>query len=63
MEIILLPFALVAFLAPPLMSALFARSLGFSFWKWFAIGCILPFIANVLLFFMTPSKQKVKELL
>jgi hypothetical protein len=58
MEIILLPFALFAFLAPPLMSALFARSIGLPFWKWFAIGCILPFIANILLFFISPQNQK-----
>ncbi|MEP7265213.1 MAG: hypothetical protein ABI772_11980 [Bacteroidota bacterium] len=62
MEVILLPFVLMAFLAPPLMSGLFARSMGHSFWKWFAIGCVLPFIANVILFFKEPIRpDNIKE--
>lgn len=61
MEAILLPFAIAAFLAPPLMSGLFARSLGYSFWKWFGIGCLLPFIANIILFFKDPVSSNNRE--
>jgi hypothetical protein len=46
--------------SPPLLSALMARQFGRSFWTWFFIGCILPFIANIILFFLPPV-QAVKE--
>jgi hypothetical protein len=46
--------------SPPLLSALMARQFGRSFRRWFFIGCILPFIANIILFFLPPI-QAVKE--
>ena len=50
-EIILLILSSIFFM-PPLITALFARSLGRRFWVWFIIGCILPFISVFVLAFM-----------
>jgi hypothetical protein len=41
----------------PLTSAFFARSLGRSFWKWFAIGCVLPLVSVFILWFLPEVKQ------
>ena len=56
-------FLLILLLVPfscPLLSGLMARQFGRSFWGWFLIGCILPFIANIILFFLPPVNT-VKE--
>ncbi|MEO5643846.1 MAG: hypothetical protein ABIS12_10995 [Bacteroidia bacterium] len=42
----------------PLTSAFFARSLGRSFWTWFAIGCVLPFISVFILWFLPEIKNE-----
>jgi hypothetical protein len=42
----------------PLTTAFFARSLGRSFWKWFAIGCVLPLVSVFILWFLPEVKQK-----
>jgi Na+/melibiose symporter-like transporter len=56
MEFTLILMTLIVLLLPPLCSALMAQSFGRSFWKWFMIGCLLPMVANVILFFL-PSKR------
>ncbi|MDQ3108904.1 MAG: hypothetical protein M3R17_03325 [Bacteroidota bacterium] len=42
----------------PLTSAFFACSLGRSFWKWFAIGCVLPLVSVFILWFLPEIKEK-----
>lgn len=58
--ILLVLFALIAF-SPPLLSALMACQFGRSFWGWFFIGCIFPFIANIILFFLPVLAVKEKS--
>lgn len=54
----LLAFIASAFFCVPLITAFFARSLGRSFWRWFAIGCILPFVSVILLCFLPEVKEE-----
>ena len=51
----LLPVFVMLFLLPPFLSGIMAHSFGRSFWKWFIIGCFLPFIANFIQAFL-PDK-------
>ncbi|CAN5463101.1 hypothetical protein BH11BAC2_BH11BAC2_19840 [soil metagenome] len=55
-EIIILSICLMVF-SPPIISGMFARSQGRRFWVWFFIGCVLPFIA-VIIIFLLPEVHK-----
>lgn len=57
-EIILLLISSIV-LMPPLISGFFARSQGRSFWFWFFLGCFLPFISVLILFFLPPPVDGV----
>jgi hypothetical protein len=61
-EIILAPL-LLAIIAPQLLAAFYARSIGRSFWFWFWISFIIPIISLVILMYL-PDKEEVspKEL-
>jgi hypothetical protein len=41
----------------PLITAFLARRLGRSFWKWFAIGCVLPFVSVFILLLLPEIKS------
>lgn len=56
MPLIAFLFTLITFV--PMTTAFFARSLGRPFWKWFAIGCVLPFISVIILFFIDKPRQE-----
>jgi len=44
----------------PLITAFCARRFGRSFWKWFAIGCVLPIVSvYILLLLPEPKKEKI----
>ncbi len=45
-------------LSIPAITGYFAHSYGKSFWGWFAIGCLLPVIAQVLLAFLCYKEAK-----
>ncbi|NEU09751.1 hypothetical protein GZH53_15600 [Flavihumibacter sp. R14] len=47
-EIILAPFILTL-IAPQLIAAFFARSIGRSFWFWFWISFLIPIISIIIL--------------
>ena len=47
-----------AFFCVPLITAFFARSLGRPFWRWFGIGCILPFVSVIILWFLPEVKEE-----
>jgi hypothetical protein len=57
MELFILPVFIFSFIALPLMCGYTAKSSGFSFWKWFAIGCLLPVAANIILYLVIPVKS------
>ena len=61
MELLFLPIAILVFLAPPFLSGFFAKSTGRSFKLWFVIGCFLPLVANLILFFL-PDKSNVSRI-
>ncbi|GEM_PF-3545512 len=42
-------FGLAFLLAIPAITGYFAYSHGRSFWLWFTLGCVLPFISNIIL--------------
>jgi len=44
----------------PIITGLFARSMGRRFWIWFFIGCLLPLIGAVIIFFL-PDLKKIEE--
>ncbi len=46
----------------PIISGLFAQRMGRRFWVWFIIGCFLPFISAIIIFFLPDlSKEKVTK--
>ncbi len=49
-------------LAIPTVTGYFAYSYGLSFWRWFALGCFLPIIANILLLFLVKSQKQDVQL-
>lgn len=51
-ELLLAFMALTAIFIFPAISGLFARNYGRSFWLWFFIGCFLPIISIIILFFI-----------
>lgn len=59
---------LVFFLSIPTITAYFAYSYGRSFWRWFAIGCMLPILANFIIVYICrkeavrAEKKKIHEL-
>jgi hypothetical protein len=57
-------FALIImlfFLSIPTITGYFAYSYGFSFWKWFIIGCFLPLFANILLMCRVKNYEKIRK--
>jgi hypothetical protein len=40
----------------PLTSAFLAKKMGRSFWRWFAMGCVLPFISVFILLLLPEAK-------
>jgi MFS family permease len=59
-ELIFALMAIGLFLMPPFIAGKFATRTGRPFWKWFWIGCALPFIAFFILFFL-PDKSSVNN--
>jgi hypothetical protein len=58
-EIILAPFILTL-IAPQMIAAFFARSIGRSFWFWFWISFLIPVISIVILMNL-PEKPEVPQ--
>lgn len=56
--LLLFTLGLTAIISFPLMSALFARSMGRRFWVWFAIGCVLPVISGAIIFFLPDLSEE-----
>jgi hypothetical protein len=56
-EIIIGSLLLFAAFGLPYISGAFARSIGRPFWLWFTIGCAVPFISVIILYFL-PDKTK-----
>jgi hypothetical protein len=58
--------ALVVILTPlfflPLMTAFMAYSHGRSFWRWFGIGCGLPYVSLFVIMFVVHRDKKKKRL-
>lgn len=47
-----LAFLIGALTFVPLISAFYAHALGKNFWRWYAIGFVLPVISVFILFFL-----------
>jgi len=50
--LIFMSIGLILLLTIPIVTALFARRMGRQPWLWFFVGCFLPVIAVVILFFL-----------
>lgn len=54
--------ALIVILTPlffmPLMTAFMASSHGRSFWRWFGVGCALPYVSLFVVMFVVHRDQK-----
>jgi len=59
-EFILAPLVLTL-IAPQLIAAFFAKSIGRSFWFWFWISFLIPIISIIILMNL-PEKTKVPQL-
>ncbi|MCX6311949.1 MAG: hypothetical protein NT084_09990 [Bacteroidetes bacterium] len=44
----------------PMITAFCAHRFGRPFWKWFAIGCVLPLV-SVFIVLMLPEQQQEKQ--
>ncbi|WP_035562947.1 hypothetical protein [Hymenobacter sp. IS2118] len=53
---------LIAILGPlffmPLMTAFMANSHGRSFWRWFGVGCALPYVSLFVIMFVVHRDKK-----
>jgi len=56
MPILATLFGIISFV--PLITAFFARSQGRPFWKWYAVGCVLPLVSVFILFFLDEKKAE-----
>jgi len=54
-------FGLAFFLAIPAISGYFAYSHGRSFWLWFTLGCLLPFVSNIILAILCWKEARKEE--
>ena len=54
----MVPFLMAMFALIPLMTGLFARSFGRSFWRWFVIGTFLPAASFFILYWVTRNDEE-----
>jgi hypothetical protein len=59
-EIILAPF-LLTLMAPQLIAAFYARSVGRSFWFWFLISFVIPIISIVVLMCLPDKTESLSR--
>jgi Na+/melibiose symporter-like transporter len=59
--VLFISMGLAFLLSVPLITAMFARRMGRPPVKWFLIGCLLPVIATVILFFCRICRRRKSE--
>lgn len=60
-ELIIASLVIFAIFGIPIITGLFGRGMGPSFWFWFLAGCVLPLISGLILFLLpdlTTEKTK-----